>query len=240
MTEVLEYLHEFNFVSVMVRLLLALAAGGIIGYGRTRRRRNAGLRTYILVSIGAAMTMILSLYEHEMLQSLWRTNQEVKFDASRFSAQVIAGIGFLASGTIIAVGRQEVTGLTTAISLFAAGCLGIAAGAGFYECVILAGVLMVLTLEVLQPMEKSFKRRLHNVTIYVEYTDALNVSEITEAVTGLGAQILEMDIETKTRAEQNPTAVLLLKLSRENPSHAAVISSVAELACVRSVHEMTT
>ena len=66
MSPVLETLREFNIISVSLRLLLAMAAGGVVGYGRSKRKQNAGLRTYMLTSIGAALTIMISIYEWQM------------------------------------------------------------------------------------------------------------------------------------------------------------------------------
>ena len=126
------FLHEFNLVSILVRLLLAMACGGVIGYGRSRKKQNAGLRTYMLTAIGACMSVLLTLYEYEMMTGQWApivAEVGMKFDASRYSAQVISGIGFLAAGTILSSGHQQVTGLTTAAGLFTSVCMGMAAGA---------------------------------------------------------------------------------------------------------------
>ena len=146
MRSVILYLREFNAVSVAVRLLLAVLAGGAVGYGRARKQRNAGLRTYMLVSIGAALTLMISVYEHEMLSGQWAwlyQVADVKFDGTRYAAQVISGIGFLAAGTIIGTEHQQVSGLTSAIGLICAGALGIVAGAGFYECVLIGLALII-------------------------------------------------------------------------------------------------
>ena len=236
----MEYLQQFNFLSVLLRLLLAMFSGFVIGYGRAVKKQNAGLRTYILTSLGAALTMLISLYEYEMLIGDWAyvaLLQEIKFDASRFSAQVITGIGFLAAGTIIAVAHQQVSGLTTAIGLFAAACLGIAAGAGFYVCVLTAAVLIIITMEFMQPLELAYKRRLRNITVYVEMESLDNVGTISDTITALGTQIFDIDVEEQ-QPKAHPAAILTLKLSRENASHSALLSSVAELPCVFAVQEL--
>lgn len=143
---------QFTFISVIFRILLAASAGASIGYGRARKQRNAGLRTYILTSIGASLAMIISIYESEMLyHGAWAAAAQftnIKFDIARFAAQVVTGIGFLAAGTIIGIRHQQVSGLTSAIGLFASACLGIASGCGFYICVIPAVIVIVLTTEV--------------------------------------------------------------------------------------------
>ena len=242
MKAVMTYLREFHAVSVVVRLLLAVLAGGAVGYGRARKQRNAGLRTYMLVSIGAALTLMISVYEHEMLsgQWAWLTDvADVKFDGTRYAAQVISGIGFLAAGTIIGTDHQQVSGLTSAIGLFAAAALGIAAGAGFYECVLIGLLLIIITMECMKPLEVGFKRKLRNITIFVEFHSIDDVSTITDTVKGLGAQIFDIDIErTEQEGDEPPSAILMLKLAREQSSHSAMLSSLAELECVYAVREL--
>ena len=71
MSSTLPYLEQFHFWTVLLRLALAMASGAAIGYGRARKKQNAGFRTYILVSIGAALTVLISLYEYEMLVGPW-------------------------------------------------------------------------------------------------------------------------------------------------------------------------
>ncbi|MBQ3665193.1 MAG: MgtC/SapB family protein [Lachnospiraceae bacterium] len=242
MQAALEYLREFHFGSVVFRLLLATIAGGVVGYGRTQKRQNAGIRTYTLTSIGAALTILISMYEYEMLKGPWSEMTkltELKFDGTRFSAQVINGIGFLAAGTIIAVSHQQVSGLTTAIGLFTSACLGIAAGSGFYECVFLAVVPIVITMEFMQPIEVIYKRKLRNITIHVEYNTLEDVNVIAGTILERGAQIFDLDIERmKKDGDKYPSAIVTVKLSKESPSHSGILSSLAELACVRSVQEL--
>lgn len=242
MTDPVEYLRSFNLLSVLLRLLLAVSAGGIIGYGRARKRRNAGLRTYMLVSLGAALTMLISLYEYEMLETQWAwlwDAADVKFDGARYAAQVISGIGFLAGGTIIAVSHQQVSGLTTAIGLVAAAALGIAAGAGFYEIVLIGMVLIMFSMEMLQPVEVDFKRKMRNITICVEFDSIEDVGTISQTIQDLDAKIYDIDIERSERTKDlYPSAIIVMKLSKKQSSHSSLISSVAELDCVRAVREL--
>ena len=108
----MDKLYEFTFPVVLLRLVLAMVCGGIIGYGRSRRRKAAGFRTYMLVAIGGCMTVLMSLYYHEMMHGneIWTAAiAEVgeKFDGVRFAAQAVTGIGFLASGTGSGTGYRE-------------------------------------------------------------------------------------------------------------------------------------
>ena len=102
-----------SFWDMLLRLLVATVCGGVIGIERGKKNRPAGFRTYILVCVGASLTMILSEYIVHMYP-LWKdiAPELVKSDMSRFGAQVINGIGFLGAGTIIITGNQQVKGMT--------------------------------------------------------------------------------------------------------------------------------
>ena len=242
MSATIESLRQFSPVSVMVRLTLATLVGALVGYGRARKKANAGLRTYMLTSIGAALTMLVSMYEYEMLNGPWAYAVELygmKFDISRFSAQVGSGVGFLAAGTIIAAPHRQVSGLTSAIGLFACATLGIACGAGFYECVLCAMLVIIFTMEFMQPIEVAFKRRLRNITIYLEFDDPGDVDVITRTIRNQGAQLYDLEMErTERQGDKLPSAIMTLRLSRKNASHSAILSSLAELSCVDSVQEL--
>jgi putative Mg2+ transporter-C (MgtC) family protein len=242
MDKVLGYLKEFNYVSVCFRLLLALISGALIGYGRAKKKQSAGLRTYMLTCVGAALTMLIAMYENAMLNGDWSLIEELpelKFDGSRFSTQVIQGIGFLAAGTIIAGAHMQVSGLTTAVGLFANACIGIACGAGFYECVFLALVGVIFTMEIIQPMEVEFKRRMRHITIWVEFNSLDDIDKVTEVINREGATIYNIDIERSEKTGDHfPSAIFTLKLSKENSSHSSMISSIAELPCVFGTREL--
>ena len=242
MDALLIHLRDFNFITVVLRLLLAFLSGTVIGYGRARKRRSAGLRTFMLTSIGAALTVLLATYEYEMLCGPWASVVEqvgMKFDASRYSAQVISGIGFLAAGTIISIGHNQVSGLSTASGLFASVCMGIAAGAGFYECVIVVLIILVVVLDILWPLEPAFKRRLRNITMFVEFNALEDLNEITDMIRSRKGRIYDIEIERTRRDKNNyPSAILVVKMSREKPSHSGMLSSIAELDCVRTIHEL--
>ena len=112
-----------DWTSIVIRLLAATLCGGLLGMERERKKRPAGLRTYILVCMGAALVIMTNIY----ITDLYGTG-----DPTRLAAQVVSGIGFLGAGTIIVTTRNRVRGLTTAAGLWASACMGIAIGAGFY------------------------------------------------------------------------------------------------------------
>ena len=238
MLSIFDPLREFTFWSVVLRLLLAMLSAGIIGYGRSQLGCNAGFRTYILISLGGTLAFLISQYDYIMLNSVWSEAVQIagdKFDASRLSAQTLTGIGFLGAGTILVVAHHQVNGLTTATGLFATICMAAAIGAGFYECVILSLILIVLVLNVMAPLEVAFKRRLNNITLSIEIDNIDNLEDIRTAIEAEHASIYDVDIE----AGPGPASVIVvLKLNKDNCSHSSMLSTVAGLDCVHSVQEL--
>lgn len=124
---------------ILIRLLLACVLGGLIGMERERNRHPAGLRTHILVCVGATLVMLSNHFIFEKFRGL------ANIDPARLGAQVISGIGFLGAGTIIKEGLS-IRGLTTAASLWTVACLGIAIGIGFYTGAIIATFFILIIL----------------------------------------------------------------------------------------------
>ncbi len=133
--------------TVILRILLAILLGTIIGVEREIKHRPAGMRTHILVCLGAC---IISLIESKFIAQLdGATGTNVAYSFGRLSAQVISGIGFLGAGTILFSDRR-ITGLTTAASLWNTACLGIAIGYGYYLIAIIGALFVILVLIVMQ------------------------------------------------------------------------------------------
>jgi len=140
-----------TLTETVLKLLLAVALGGLIGIERETSQKPAGLRTNILVCVGSAMLMILS-------DLILRKNGGSQGDLTRMAAAVITGMGFIGAGTIIQA-RGMVHGLTTASTIWVVAGLGLVVGAGFYlEAVIFTG-LVILTLVLFLKLEGRFHRR---------------------------------------------------------------------------------
>ena len=171
------------FWDVAVRLVIATVCGGLIGIERGKKNRAAGFRTYILVCVGAALTMVLGEYLIEM-ETVWKAILPglAKTDASRFGAQVINGIGFLGAGTIIVTGRQQVKGMTTAAGLWASACMGLAIGAGFYLGAILGCLFIILTMVVFTRIESLILSHSKNINLFIEFEDIEDLSKILEKI----------------------------------------------------------
>ena len=237
----LESLREMNLLSVLLRLVLAMVLGGVIGLERERKRRPAGFRTYMLVCLGAALTMLLGQYESFLLTSRWSdlaAAADLHTDVSRFGAQVINGIGFLGAGTILVTGRQEVKGLTTAAGLWASACMGLAIGAGFDECVLVGFVLSVLSIRLLPLVENYIVENAQDMNLYVEFRSLDDVGAILGRIKAQDVQIYEVDID-RGREEKfrNPSAVFSLHLNQKH-THMRVLAAVSELETVYTIDEI--
>ena len=136
-------------LQILLRLSVATLIGGIIGWERDNANKAAGFRTHILVSVGSSVVMILGE---------WYVLRNFSGDATRIAAQVVSGIGFLGAGTIIREGFT-IRGLTTAASVWATACLGLAAGAGLYTLATFGTVIVFLALSVFGRIEKNFAKK---------------------------------------------------------------------------------
>ncbi len=133
-------------VQIMIRLVLSVVLGGIIGLERQLHRRTAGLRTHILVCLGSCLIMLTSLYVFDIYSS------RVALDPARIAAGVITGIGFLGAGAIMR-DKEGVRGLTTAASLWVVAGIGMAVGCGFRNAAIYTTILAFVALYLLRRVE---------------------------------------------------------------------------------------
>jgi putative Mg2+ transporter-C (MgtC) family protein len=229
---------ELSFLELVVRLSVASLCGGLIGIDRGRKNRAAGFRTYMLVCMGAALTVVLGIYIVSMLQSgLWGMEMVfVQSDVSRFGAQVINGIGFIGTGTILVTVRQQVKGMTTAAGLWASACMGLAIGAGFYSLALIGSAIILLTIIVFSKLEQFILAHTRNVNLYIEFENTDNISKIIETLKTHNVRIY--DVELSNASEKSyPTAVFSLCLPKKK-SHVVVIAAIAENDCVRVIEEI--
>lgn len=237
MLELFDGLRTVTTSSMIIRLVAAMVFGGIIGMERGRKRRGAGFRTYMLVCVGAALTMILGQYLAQMIQARWQ-DTAATVDVARFGAQVINGIGFLGAGTIIVTGRQEVKGLTTAACLWASACMGLAIGAGFYECVLLGVVLIFLSVWLLPKLEHILVERSKNINIYVELASVDRINEVITCIKSQDIRIYDVDIDRgKQGVTLNPSAVFTLRMETRRP-HSMILAEISKLDCIRMIEEV--
>lgn len=198
---------DFNAVSVAVRILLAAVMGGLIGGERGRHGRAAGLRTHILVCVGAAITSLTSLFLSE--------NLGFTSDIARLSAQVISGIGFLGAGTIMVRNISVITGLTTAAGMWATAAIGISTGYGFYVGAVFATVLCIFSVTFLSRLEISQKEI---VSMYMELSEISETNKIIDQVKDLDKSFASFDI-VPPKSGNAGSVGLLFQISNEETFH---------------------
>lgn len=173
---------EFNIVSVIFRLLLAMGIGAMFGTDRSKKGSPAGLKTHSLVCVGSALVMLTSEY------IMYRFNTG---DIGRMPAQVISGIGFLGAGTILVTGNNQIKGLTSAASIWFSACVGLTIGIGFYSGAIIAAVFEIIVVKLLS--KTKFQRGSKTYEIYLEYDDNFNLSSTIKTIKSFDCHILSME-----------------------------------------------
>ena len=210
MLSIFTALRELSFVSVSARMCLAVLCGGIIGLERTYRRRPAGLRTHMLICLGASLTTMTSQFLCLYLNYYT--------DMARIGAQVVAGIGFIGAGTIVVTRHQRVKGLTTAAGLWASAIAGLAIGAGFLEGGLTLTAL-VMTAELLfTRVERLILHSSLELNLYLRYNDSTTMEQILGFLRDHHIKLISLEI---TRPQENAahkaTAIFLLRLNKHTP-----------------------
>lgn len=173
-----------GILDIFLKLLLALICGGVLGVDRGRKNRPAGFRTYMLVCVASAIVMITNEYV------------TIKYggDPSRMGAQVISGIGFLGAGTIMVTGKNKVKGLTTAAGLWAAACIGLTIGIGYYYGAILGCVMIFVAMELLHGLEKNLMQKTKEMNLYVEFSSISDIGKFVKFIKAHGLNVGDMEI----------------------------------------------
>jgi putative Mg2+ transporter-C (MgtC) family protein len=189
-------LPELTWHEEALRLGLAALLGGIIGIEREFREREAGLRTHMLVAVGAALFTVVSAFGfRDVLGS--GSGAFVRLDPSRIAAQIVSGIGFLGAGAIIRQGLS-IRGLTTAATLWAVAAIGMAAGAGSYAAAVITTLLVLFMLWPLRYVGKLLDRdEVHRLD--VDLTADGSPRLVVETVERLGARLDSFEVSEDAR-----------------------------------------
>ncbi len=173
-------------IELVARLLLAAILGGVVGIDRERHEWAAGLRTHMLVCLGAALAVIVSAFGFRDVIG----TPAVVLDPSRIAAQVISGIGFLGAGTIIFLERENIIrGLTTAAGLWVVAAVGLAVGAGMYLAGIAATAIAWITLAVIKPLERRYLGHSRTARLLVAFDHGARLSTIESVIAASGIAI---------------------------------------------------
>ncbi|MBQ8431857.1 MAG: MgtC/SapB family protein [Clostridia bacterium] len=160
-----DYLLDHDIFEMVLRVLLAGLAGGMVGFEREYHGRAAGLRTHMMVSLGAALTAIIGVSLSVMMYETYG----VVSDVQRTGAQVMSGIGFLGAGTILfKKSNSQITGLTTAAGLWATAAIGLAVGYGLYIPAFVTVIVVMMAFTLMSHVEALMNRKRQRVFIYLE------------------------------------------------------------------------
>lgn len=191
-------------MDMVIRLCLGFLAGAIIGFERTTRHQIAGLKTHILISVGATLLMLLSIWLPQYFSSLKNG------DPARIAAQVVSGIGFLGAGAIVRLGNN-VKGLTTAASLWFIAAVGLAVGAGAYIAALTAEVLSLFTLVALDFFEKRLFPSERNKLLELGYKGNIpDTREALEVLKSFGVRVISMDVDQPLGKKKGGSLKLLV------------------------------
>ncbi len=220
---------------VIIRIMLSIFIGGIVGFNREHENMPAGFRTNVLVCLGATIAALIQVQLGYFVLDEIAKNQEFKnilaVDEGRVICQVVSGIGFLGAGTIIKAKGWSIKGLTTAASVWAVGCVGLAIGMGFYVISIIGGMFIIISLVILKKFENKYIVKASCVNLEVQYTNKeialneankifnkyqiniINIKSINECLIytiDISEQITANDIMTNLLVNDNITNVNII------------------------------
>lgn len=227
--DLIRFTNEFNIWGAIIRMLLAVFCGGIIGIEREHKRRPAGFRTHILICLGASMAMLTSQYLYLGLGLFT--------DLARLGAQVIAGIGFIGAGTIIVTRRRQVKGLTTAAGLWTSAIVGLAIGAGYIEAGLIATALVLIIELLLSRFEYFIMSTARGINLYIEYKENDALAQMTEFLRNHKVNVTDLQITKSGSVTKNPCAIFSLELPRKL-SHDKLMTALSGIEGVVSVEEL--
>ncbi len=229
--EWLEALRGTGIAAVLAKLFLSVLCGGVIGLERGFRGQAAGFRTHILVCTGACIAMLTGQYIHTQLAPT--------ADPARLGAQVISGIGFLGAGTIISTQFNRVRGLTTAAGLWAAACIGLAVGIGFFEAALGGAVVTILAIMAFWHIDKVFYARSPLLSVYMELESIECVKNLLATTREHGLQISTLELLKPKSGSKNRVGISLVvkKNSRKGPvDMLGILSSTEGLAFIEEIY----
>lgn len=196
-------LNELNTITIIFRMLLAVLIGGIIGTERDMKNRAAGMRTHMLVCMGAAIVMMTNEY-------IYMLYNQPNIDMTRMAAQVVSGIGFIGAGTILVTRDNRIKGLTTAAGLWAAAALGLAIGIGFYEIAIIGSILIIAVVTLMKPFKDFVLNRTSHsdLTLMIHSKDGF--SSFLHYTVQSEIKIINIQVENETQSDNKNTELIFI------------------------------
>ena len=216
--------------AIVVRILISLAFGAILGLDRGLKSRPAGLRTYILVCVGSCIVMMTNQYVYQVFDT---------GDPVRMAAQVVSGIGFLGAGTIIVTRRNQIRGLTTAAGLWASACVGLAIGIGLYEIALVGGLAVVIVLTSLGHWDFFIRRRARDVDVYIELPVSFSFAVFLEKLRQQGLGISNLQFTGGEGSASDRLGFVCTLSCAQRMDHALMLATVRSIGPRISAEELS-
>ena len=223
----MEY-REVTYLAVALRIALAVICGGALGLERGLKHRPAGMRTYMLVCVGACLIMLTNQYLFQVTKV---------GDPMRLGAQVVSGIGFLGAGTIVVTRYNRIKGLTTAAGLWSAAGVGLALGVGFYEAALIAGLAIFVVMTLLQRWDDNLHSKTRAVEIYVELTEGITVGSFIQKLRDFDLQVSNIQME-QSATENNSRGMIATLKAKKRIKHEELMEKIRQINGVQYLEEL--
>lgn len=219
------YFAEWTIENMIIRVIVATVLGGVIGLDRGMKHRGAGTKTITIVCLGSTLVMLTEQYIQINFPGL--------ANMDRMAAQVISGVGFIGVGTII-ISRHRVRGLTTAATLWASACVGLAVGIGFIEGGVLITAMMLISLHVLPYVEQFATRHSHYCNVFIDLEENRDLHIVLKKLKEANVIIDSMDT-SESRTEGAGISVHMVLYLKKAASRTQVYDILTKLDKVISV-----
>ena len=225
----IEQLREITYLSIIIRVCVAVGIGGIIGLERGMKNQPAGSRTYMVVCLGSCVVMMTNQYIYHVFQS---------GDPTRLGAQVVSGIGFLGAGTILVTKNSRIRGLTSAAGLWASACIGLAVGIGFYEGAVVAGITVLLVMTIFRKFDNLVKKKSKYMRLYVNFDSTNALNSFMEQCKQDDITVNDAQI-TKLKGEDHSEVIAMLAVkSRIKMDHSGMFACFAKMDGIKYIEEI--
>lgn len=195
----------WNMQNILIRVIVAAVLGGVVGLDRGMKHRGAGTKTITVVCLGATLVMLTEQYIQINFPGLANMN--------RLAAQVISGVGFIGVGTII-ISKHRVRGLTTAATLWASACIGLAVGIGFIEGGVLITAVMLFSLHVLPYVERFATRHSRYCNVFIDLEKSRDLHIVIHDLKEAGIVVDSMDMSEPGLAGEEVSVHLVLYVKK--------------------------
>lgn len=222
-------LREVTYLAVVLRIVAAALLGGLIGLERGLKNRAAGLRTYMLVCVGACLVMLTNQYIYQSTAT---------GDPVRMGAQVVSGIGFLGAGTIIVTRRNQIKGLTTAAGLWSAAGVGLALGIGFYEAAVLGALAIFTVMTLLQRMDNRMHSKTKRMDIYFELSDEVGLGGFLREIRNRNMEVSDVQQEISIDRETGVRAYCATLKTEKRRNHLDLLADLQKIPGILYLEEL--